>query len=181
MKRSNILALALIALISTGSIACGVPSRYEELIAMQKQRELTSNEKECGTVVVSGLIKEEKDQAQGVIPKDMNLLSPIIVMQGAIWIVNGKRYSRIEHVSANDWKVIWRGPWEPLETCEPKSSSNNNSDKHITLTASLIAVNAQPSGVNYEHLAQSLEQLHKSNTSDDQGDTPAISLLEELD
>jgi hypothetical protein len=45
MKQSKILALTIIALLSTAPIACTPTSRYQDLMAAQKNRELTSDEK----------------------------------------------------------------------------------------------------------------------------------------
>ena len=222
------LALTLIALLSAAPIVCAPASRYNNLLNAQKNRELTSDEKEelqrweqlkqlgtqhsewrekeyvsgiqltlfwnapinlgrsggpswnvkreiiglngindqhqpntisteFGSVVVNGLIKEEDAPTEKIMPLEKDLFAPIISGYGPIWECNGRRYSRIQHVSTYDWKVIVEGPLEPLDACNQESNNNNNADKHITLTASLIAVHAQTDGVNYERLAKSLE------------------------
>jgi hypothetical protein len=126
--------------------------------------EHTSLDTEFGSVVLSGLIKKENASTEKIMPLEKDLFAPIISGYGPIWECNSRRYSRIQHVSTDDWKVIAQGPLEALDTCNQESNNNNNADKHIPLTASLIAANAQTSGVNYERLAESLEQLHAFNT-----------------
>ena len=233
------LILTLIALLSiTAPIVCAPTSRYEDLMAAQKNRELTSDEKkelqqletlpwlfssnysyanvfsphfdsvparscgpifieeidelsveqinehtnlntEFGSVVLSGLIKEEDASTEKIIPLEKDFFAPIISGYGPIWECDGGRYSRIQHMSVDDWKVIAEGSLEPLDACNQESNNNNNADKHITLTASLIAVHAQTDGVNYERLAKSLEQLHTFNTLQAQIDK--LSHLDEID
>ncbi len=134
---------------------------------------------EFGSVVVNGLIKEEDAPTEKIMPLEKDLFAPIISAHGPIWECNGRRYSRIQHVSTDDWKVIVKGPLEPLDACNQESNNNNNADKNITLTASLIAAHAQTDGVNYERLAESLEELHTFNTL--QAQINKLSHLDEID
>ncbi len=134
---------------------------------------------EFGSVVLSGLIKKQDASTEKIMPLEKDLFAPIISAHGPIWECNGRRYSRIQHVSTDDWKVIVKGPLEPLDACNQESNNNNNADKNITLTASLIAAHAQTDGVNYERLAESLEQLHTFNTL--QAQINKLSHLDEID
>ena len=224
------LALTLIALLSTAPIVCAPTSKYDNLIATQKIRELTPDEKEelkkmetlpscwllssnfssanlfsphfdsgtrrsCGPIFIDE-IEELSYKPREQISEHPNLDTEFgtVVLSGLIndnqntwkpWVTSSyilhkdERTGQIMPIAMENYGLA-HNTFMPCATIE----KNNNelplsTNVSITHAASLIAANAQTSGVNYERLAGSLEKLHTFNTL--QAQINKLSHLDEVD